>query len=157
MQGSAFDRFMAEHRAITAQVSWVCEWVGLQFEAKHARDAVRYHVSNQCQLKNMIVDLKDGLKYHYALEEGMLRSVMPQRAGTIGKDHESVLHLMDDVQGLLETHSPESAELGQAAVLMFWAIESHNAEEEMAYSLFGEVHAGQSVPLPASLPSLSSL
>lgn len=156
MQGSAFDRLMAEHRAITAQVHWVCEWIGSQFEAKHARDAIRYHVSNQCQLKNMIVDLKNGLKDHYALEEGVLLSVMPQRAGTIGKDHETVLHLVNDVQGLVETHSPESAELGEAAVLMSWAIESHNAEEEMAYSLLGEVPASQSVLLLASLPALSS-
>lgn len=156
MQGSAFDRFMAEHKAIMAHVQWVCEWVGMQFEAKHGRDAVRYHVTNRCQLKNMILDLKNGLKDHYALEEGMLLSVMPQRAGTIGKDHESVLHLMDDVQGLLETYSPESAELSEAAVLMSWAIESHNAEEDMAYRLLGEARAGQSVPLPALLPTLSS-
>ncbi len=139
MQVATIDRILAEHSAIMGQARWVGEWVGLQPAGNNPPPAPRYNVDNRYQLRNMIIDLEQGLKNHYTREENVLAQLSPETLHQIHTEHDTVLKLMAYAEGLTESQSSEKDRLEQVITEMLRKIEDHNSLEESVFRLLRDI------------------
>lgn len=136
---------------MAGQANWLSEWLGPKLKIKHGRDTDRFHIDSRFQVRNMLVDLKQGLQKHYAFEEDALILIVPEVAEIMKHEHLALLQSLRGVERMLNTFSPDSAELDQAVSQLLQAVLSQNMREENFFHGFKRV-AGF-VDTPVLLPT----